>query len=96
MRDYPNGGFFFIDAVPIQAAGAGGLKIEGIFEDAKRAIAGGKVFVLTNFASEEGFIITGTMSAVSEPTMVSGGMMYAEKTIVVIIARNDVVTIESN
>lgn len=52
MRDYPNGGFFFIDAAPIQAAGNSGLKIDGIHEDAKRAIEGGKVFVLTNLQFE--------------------------------------------
>lgn len=54
MRDYSNGGFFFIDAAPIIAAGETGLKIDGIFEDAKRAIEGGKVFVLTNIQLEEG------------------------------------------
>lgn len=53
MRDYSNGGFFFIDAAPIQAAGTNGLKIYGIFEDAKRAIAGGKVFVLTHIQLEQ-------------------------------------------
>ena len=48
MRDYPNGGFFFIDAAPIIAAGKTGLKIDGIFEDAKRAIEAGKLFVITD------------------------------------------------
>ena len=47
MRDYPNGGFFFIDAAPIQAAGKTGLKIDGIHDEAKRAIKAGKLFVIT-------------------------------------------------
>lgn len=53
MRDYPNGGFFFIDAAPIIAAGEGGLKIAGIFEDVKRAIEAGKVFVMTGIRIEQ-------------------------------------------
>ena len=53
MRDYSNGGFFFIDAAPIIAAGEKGLKIDGIFEDAKRAVEGGKLVVVTNFPIEQ-------------------------------------------
>ena len=60
MRDYPNGGFFFIDAAPIIAAGESGLKIDGISEDAKRAIKGGKVVVISNFPEDEG-ILQGAM-----------------------------------
>ncbi len=94
MRDYSNGGFFFIDAAPIQAAGEGGLKIDGIYEDAKRAIKGGKVFVLTNFAPDEGAIITGVMGAVLEADGISAGLPVSEQTIALDITSEDVVTIE--
>lgn len=96
MRNYPNGGFFFIDAAPIQAAGKNGLKIDGIFEDAKRAVAGGKVFVLTNFAPEEGSLITGVMVAVFEADSISAGLSLGDGTIALIITSEDVVTITVN
>lgn len=70
MRDYPNGGFFFIDAAPIIATGESGLKIDGIFEDAKRAIEAGKVFVITGRLSDSkpasGFVCFAAMSAADE------------------------------
>lgn len=96
MRDYPNGGFFFIDAAPIQAAGESGLKIDGIFEDAKRAAASGKVFVLTNFAPDEGTIINGVLAVASKADGVTAGMHVAEVTIAVVITSEDVVTVETN
>lgn len=92
MRDYPNGGFFFIDAAPIQAAGENGLKIDGIFEDAKRAVEGGKVFVLT--ASLEGAIFTGVMGTVSASEGISAMLEVANQTIALTITSEDVVTIE--
>lgn len=96
MRDYPNGGFFFIDAAPIQAADEGGLHIEGIFEDAKRAIKGGKVFVLTNFAPDEGSLVTGVMVAVSEADTISAGLPLGDGTVALVITSEDVVTITVN
>lgn len=69
MRDYPNGGFFFIDAAPIQAAGENGLKIDGIFEDAKRAVAGGKVFVLAHVT-----VGTGANSGMMAGIPMTGGV----------------------
>lgn len=73
MRDYPNGGFFFIDAAPIQAAGENGLKIDGIFEDAKRAVEGGKVFVLTHVT-----VGTGANSGMTAGIPISVGMSANE------------------
>lgn len=97
MRDYPNGGFFFIDAAPIQAAGEEGLKIDGIFEDAKRAISGGKVFVLANFAPDENTLITGVMTAVNDnDEEISAGMSVADGAVAVMFTPEDVVTIGSN
>lgn len=96
MRDYLNGGFFFIDAAPIIAAGESGLKIDGIFEDAKRAIAGGKVFVLANFAPDENTLITGVMVAVNDNNEeISAGMSGAGGIVSVVFTPEDVVTIES-
>lgn len=94
MRDYPNGGFFFIDAAPIQAAGENGLKIDGIFEDAKRAVEGGKVFVMTNFASDES-IVNGVMTVASETDTLSAGMSLAETTVSIVISPEDVVKIST-
>lgn len=93
MRDYPNGGFFFIDAAPIQAAGKDGLTIEGIFEDATRAIKGGKVFVLSNFAQDEGVLVNGVMTAIGESEIISAGLHLAEVTVALSITSEDVVTI---
>ena len=93
MRDYPNGGFFFIDAAPIQAAGENGLKIDGIFEDAKRAVDGGKVFVLTNYSPDEGVLATGTMTAASTLEGVQADCYIPNGVITVVITPEDVVTI---
>lgn len=49
MRDYPNGGFFFIDVTEIQPVGTDGFEIEGIYDDMKRAVLSGKLIILTNF-----------------------------------------------
>lgn len=91
MRDYPNGGFFFIDAAPIQAAGENGLHIEGIFEDAKRAIESGKVFVITGAVilnvAMSGIIATAYQTA-DGITITKQG----ETSIDIYIAENDVVT----
>lgn len=90
MRDYPNGGFFFIDAAPIIAAGRDGLKIEGIFEDAKRAIEGGKVFVLTGVpltGAASGIIITAILGTES----IEGGEMDIQ--IMLQITNEDVILI---
>lgn len=96
MRDYPNGGFFFIDAEPIVAAGEDGLKIDGIFEDAKRAIEGGKVFVMTNYAPVadaapfSGIVLLGTGGA----SNIQVGAYLGTGNIVVTITVDDLVTIE--
>ena len=92
MRDYPNGGFFFIDAAPIIAAGARGLKIEGIYEDAKRAIEGGKVFVLTG-VTVNGTTISGiVLPAVEKIGMsIEGG--FTELSLMFQITNEDVVII---
>ena len=93
MRDYPNGGFFFLDAAPIQAAGESGLKINGIFEDAKRAIAGGKVFVLTGLVSGDDAL---TFSGVVMFAYEDAGAIIAETNVsgyMVNITSADVVTI---
>lgn len=74
MRDYPNGGFFFIDAAPIQAAGNAGLKIDGIFEDAKRAIEGGKVFVLTGLTISDTPMSGVVVSAMAGDEVIEGGV----------------------
>lgn len=91
MRDYPNGGFFFIDAAPIQAAGAEGLKIDGIFEDAKRAIAGGKVFVLTGLAISNVSTSGVVVSAMGGETIIEGGS--TEFTLMFQITNEDVILI---
>lgn len=93
MRDYPNGGFFFIDAAPIQAAGVNGLKIDGIYEDAKRAIAGGKVFVLSNYSPEDGTIINGVMATIGTEEGVQAMLSVAPKVIAAIITSGDVISI---
>lgn len=95
MRDYSNGGFFFIDAAPIQAAGDAGLKIEDIFEDAKRAIKGGKVFVLTNFAPNEGALVNGVMTAIGGAEIISAVLPIAGGTVALSITSEDVVTIRT-
>lgn len=95
MRDYPNGGFFFIDAAPIQAAGEDGLKIDGIFEDAKRAIEGGKVFVMTNFALEEDALLSGTMAAMGGAEGVQAMLSVTPNVVALIITPEDIVTITS-
>lgn len=91
MRDYSNGGFFFIDAALIQAAGKSGLEIDGIFEDAKRAIEGGKVFVMTGLtmggASVSGIILP----AILGDETIEGG--NSELTITYQITNENVVTI---
>lgn len=96
MRDYPNGGFFFIDAAPIKAAGASGLKIDGIFEDAKRAVAGGKVFVLSNYSPVDGTIINGVMTAISGTATISARLSLGDGTVTLVITSEDVVTITAN
>lgn len=91
MRDYSNGGFFFIDAAPIQAAGNAGLKIEGIFEDAKRAIAGGKVFVLTGLVISNVPMSGVVVSAMGNETTIEGGI--TELTLMFQITNEDVILI---
>lgn len=88
MRDYPNGGFFFIDAAPIIAAGESGVKIDGIFEDAKRAFEAGKVFVVT------GVTILGTAMSSCTATAYQGddGIVISKQgeiTFEIDIAEND-------
>lgn len=91
MRDYSNGGFFFIDAAPIQAAGNAGLKIEGIFEDAKRAIAGGKVFVLTGLVISNVPMSGVVFSAIGGETTIGGTV--TELTLTFQITNEDVIRI---
>ena len=95
MRDYPNGGFFFIDAAPIIAAGESGLKIDGIYEDAKRAIAGGKLLVVSDFPEDNGYLqgaISGFLNmdiANDEITIYCGTEQFAS------ISNEDVITLVS-
>lgn len=90
MRDYPNGGFFFIDAAPIIAAGASGLKIEGIYEDAKRAIEGGKVFVLTGVTVRD-TAVSGLFVPAMLGETIEGG--YTELSLMFQITDEDVILI---
>lgn len=96
MRDYPNGGFFFIDAAPIQAAGENGLHIEGIFEDATRAVKGGKVFVLTGCAPAEGVLLNGTIlyGGITENEGIGGSATVGSFSINFSISSDDIVTLE--
>lgn len=91
MRDYPNGGFFFIDAAPIIAAGESGLKIEGIFKDAKRAIEGGKVFVLTGLTLGNAAVSGVIVSAALGDDSIEGG--DSELQIILQITDEDVILI---
>lgn len=95
MRDYPNGGFFFIDVAPIQAAGKNGLKIDGIYEDAKRAIAGGKVGIITGLIDPDGKPVGGIISAIyySENDIQVAGLDVTN-TAHIIISDEDVATFE--
>lgn len=96
MRDYSNGGFFFIDAAPIQAAGKNGLKIDNIFEDAKRAVVDGKVFVLSNYSPVNGTISNGVMIAISGASTISAKLSLGDGTVTLVITSEDVVTITAN
>lgn len=91
MRDYPNGGFFFIDAAPIIAAGESGLKIEGIFEDAMRAINGGKVFVMTGLTLNGGVVSGVILSAIGGAEGIEGG--DSELQIMFQISNEDVILV---
>lgn len=96
MRNYPNGGFFFIDAAPIQAAGENGLKIPGIFEDAKRAIEGGKVGIITGLIDSDDKPVGGVMATIyyTENDIQIGGLDVVN-TANIIISDEDIATIES-
>lgn len=97
MRDYPNGGFFFIDAAPIIAAGRGGLKIDGIFEDATRAIKAGKVFVMTGIRLEQGddeLLTSGVVTTMMSSAEVIHGMSDIESVAVMTtVTTEDVISI---